>query len=132
MTIIIDTPDGMAFFRLLQFEGRLKIETSTKMTFRGIPTLKAYNEVYGTKFGRKSAALEDCQRRILEAKVLKACAEITDAVLCLMADTGWNPGLDEDFNAARDVLIESAIVTAIDPDLQEPVREWFRQNGRKE
>jgi hypothetical protein len=65
--VIIDTPEGLAFFQLLQFEGRLKIETQTGLTFRQ-PTLKIYNQVFGTKFTRKKAALADVQERIRKAK----------------------------------------------------------------
>lgn len=66
-SVIIDTPEGIAFAQLLSFRGRLKLEVHNGMTSR-INTLQAYNNVYGTNFKTRKKALRDCNRRIEEAE----------------------------------------------------------------
>lgn len=64
---VVDTPDGMEFFRLLQFQARFKIEISTGLSHK-LPTLKLYNQAFGTNFSRKAKALADCEVRINRMK----------------------------------------------------------------
>lgn len=62
MTIISDNK-GIRFATLASMKGRLHLEVKG-ITFRGISTLRAYNETFGTKFARKSAALADAEDRV--------------------------------------------------------------------
>lgn len=56
--IVIDTPDGIAFFRLLQLRGALRIEINTGMRNSRGSVLAAVNQQFGTSFKRKQAALD--------------------------------------------------------------------------
>lgn len=65
---VIDTPDGLAYFALLQCIHRLKLETETGLGFR-TSTLAAANRAYGLKIRTKKemlATLLNVQRMILE------------------------------------------------------------------
>lgn len=64
----ISGPEGMEFFQLLQFRARLSIEIKTGMRSRQ-PTLRLYNEEFGTNFSRKQQALEDVEKRIQRSKL---------------------------------------------------------------
>lgn len=59
---VVVTGDDVGLLKLLAFRGRLQLE------IKGIgfskPTLRMYNDTYGTNFNRKAAALEDCISRI--------------------------------------------------------------------
>lgn len=61
---VLVTGDDIDLFKLLAFKGRLQLE------IKGLgfskPTLRMYNDTYGTKFSRKAAALKDCIARIEE------------------------------------------------------------------
>lgn len=82
--IVIDTPEGIDFFRLLQFQMRLRLETGTRPdgTTGGfkfgsrIPTLKYYNAQFGTSFKSKVKALADCDARIEAAKEMQTDGEM--------------------------------------------------------
>ena len=56
--VVIDTPDGIAFFRLLQLRGALRIEINTGMRMSRGSVLAAVNRQFGTSFKRKQAALD--------------------------------------------------------------------------
>ncbi len=58
---VIDTPEGIAFFRLLQFIARLKIEINTGLKSRQ-PTLKIARQVYGLKSKTKQGALRELEQ----------------------------------------------------------------------
>lgn len=57
MSIVIDTPEGLAFLHLLQLRGALRIEIATGMRHSGGSVLKAANRHLGTNFTRKTAAV---------------------------------------------------------------------------
>lgn len=53
----IDTPEGIAFFQLLQMRGALRIEIATGMRHSRGSVLKLVNTRLGTSFTRKVAAV---------------------------------------------------------------------------
>lgn len=58
-SIIIDTPEGIAMYRLLAMRSALKIELRTGMKMsKGPSVMSIINREYGTKFRRKIQALE--------------------------------------------------------------------------
>lgn len=71
--IIIDTPQGLAFFQLLQLEGRLSIEIKTGLKFSGPNTRLFVNQKFGTDFKAsrlgKEKALDFVRAKIKEAKI---------------------------------------------------------------
>lgn len=61
---VVDKPDGIRFAQLASLKGRLSIEMKGLSFKRGTgTTLQRYNQIFGTKHGRKEAAyLEACER----------------------------------------------------------------------
>lgn len=75
-TIVVDTPQGIEFFRLLSIRGRLKL-MSKGIKFKELPgrsTLKVAQSDYGVLSGRYAAAAVE-----LDALVQK-CQENPDAI----------------------------------------------------
>ena len=57
MTVMIDTPEGIAHYQMCACIGRLRIEVRTGMTCR-VSTLKAVKAIYGCPKQTKKGALE--------------------------------------------------------------------------
>lgn len=66
-TIVIDTPEGIAFVQLLAVRSGLRMEIATGMKMsRGVSMLKVANRICGTNFRRKEAALEHLNGLLME------------------------------------------------------------------
>jgi anion-transporting ArsA/GET3 family ATPase len=64
--IVIDTPEGIERFRLLQLKYALKVEIDTGMRHSRGSILVLINERYEQKFTRKAQALEFVERLLGE------------------------------------------------------------------
>lgn len=61
--IVIDTPDGIKAFAMLQVIGALSVEVNTGMRFsRGLSILQVAQRRYGIKAKRKPAALQELRK----------------------------------------------------------------------
>ena len=56
--IVIDTPEGIAYFHALQLKYALSIEIKTGMKHGNGSPMKQVNKAYGTRFTRKQAAFD--------------------------------------------------------------------------
>ncbi len=66
MTTTIDTPEGVAFARVLAIRSGLAIETHTGLKNSRFSMLKLANQEMGTKHRTKQAALDDLNARLAE------------------------------------------------------------------
>lgn len=71
-TIVIDTPEGIAFFRLLQLRGALRIEVELGLRMGRGSLLAAVNREYGTNFRRKADALAFLDEVVEEVKASRS------------------------------------------------------------
>lgn len=61
MSTVIDTPEGITFFKLLQMRGALAIQISTGLTHSQGSIWKLAKETYGLKGSLKSVHQDLCQ-----------------------------------------------------------------------
>jgi hypothetical protein len=75
-SFVIDTAEGMAYFRVLQMKYALKIEVTTGMKHSKGSILNLVNRTYGTNFRLKKQALAfisaEADRLMAEAELAKA------------------------------------------------------------
>jgi len=60
MSVMVDRPDGIAFFQLLSIRGRLQIEVNTGLRSR-VSALKAAKQLYGVFSNTKKGALAEVE-----------------------------------------------------------------------
>jgi len=65
--VVIDTPEGMAYFRLLQVRGALSIEVKTGKSHSRGSVLKLAQREYGIKSRTKKGALAELNALVVEA-----------------------------------------------------------------
>lgn len=66
-SIVIDTPEGMEVFKLLQCIGRLRIEVNTGLAFK-LSTLAAAKRYYGLEIGTKKRCLAELEKMYEQVK----------------------------------------------------------------
>lgn len=67
--VMIDTPEEIAYFVILQLRARMNIETHSDMKFKGQTTMSIINQRFGKSFRRKKDALEYINWVAAEAKL---------------------------------------------------------------
>ena len=85
MSIMVDKPDGIAFFQMLAIRGRLQIEVRTGLR-SSVSTLKAAKTVMGVFSNTKAGALAEVEAFIAGMEYAKGVISELDATE-VVADT---------------------------------------------